>query len=326
MFVPLGRMWVRSLSDHDDDQTTGLYLRKDRLTQYGLEQEPPIPEIDETALQDVRFVWTLRRRTEHPCSMAMVVDGDASGEFTGDVAYYNYRNPDEGVYEGSAAGTWADEGAQEMVEGLVEWAAGIGDMMDEMGLELPDGSELPTTEGLEQAKKKVGDKEVGWAEQLWGWDGENRGNDTFGLALADVELGNTALPDGTPRPPVEGFLRGAAKLASAASLGVSGRAVARKEVPATEEGQPEMEALLIEPSRVTAIAGVVDDNLEGIKYLWEPGRPGSATVVVVREIGSGVIRGIVAAELFPERTWAGGPQGLRVVATFRAMPTSLACQ
>jgi len=306
--VPVGRYWSEWLQDpggeeksfgilYDGEQLRELLSHGDAAKEY-LDDGEILALV--RAWAEIRFVWTLRRRGDHPCSMTMSVSGDASGELSGDVAYYNVF--EQGVYEGGAAGTWADPGMQEMLGGMLEWAAGEAAAMEERG--------FPATEGATPEAARA------YAEEMREWGGLTGGTDTFGLTLVDVKLDSRA-PEHT-----ESLGGAMATLASTAHVTVSGRF---GETIRPQSGKGKALAWPIEISRVTAAAGVVDGNLDVVGYVWEPGKPGSASVVVAKQPDSPEIQGMVVAELFPDKPRPGA-EGIRVVATFTAQQGAVSCQ
>lgn len=305
--LPVGRYYSEWLQDpHDYGLRFRIRFDREQLLELlslgdggGLED----PEVQETllrAMAEIHFVWTLRRRSEHPCSMTMAVSGDASGEHSGDIAFYNVF--EKGVASGNAAGTWADPVMQDMLEGMLEWSAGEATAMEERGF---PAEELATPEAAQA-----------YAEAMREWGGLTRGTDTFGLTLVDVKLDSRA-PEHT-----ESLGDAMAQLASTAHVTVSGRFGETIEPPNAES---KALAWPIEISRVTASAGVVDGNLDVVGYVWEPGKQGFASVVVAKRPDSSEIQGMVVAELFPDAPRPGA-EGIRVVATFTAQQFAVSCQ
>jgi hypothetical protein len=230
------------------------------------------------------------------CSVLAEVSGDARGSFPGKVAYYNAFEGGEGVESGMAAGTGVDAGMHDQLQGLAGMMKGFADMAESIGLEVD-----------EDVKRKLqgqggGDSQA--VRELKAWEQELRhsGSDTFGITLQSHpdDGGLTALLGG-------GF-----------NMGISGR-------HSMPQGPGLAGAIDLQPSMVYATAGLIDGDLEGVKFVWEPGEPGHANVTLTMPDGGPVLHGTVDAELHAEHTYDTGRPKINVRATFVALEGFQSC-
>ena len=231
------------------------------------------------------LVVSLRRVTDY-CSMWAHVSGDVNRTAFGDVAYYNVF--EEGVREGMASGTALDPGANEALEGLLGFAEFIQNELD-----------LPVEDASGEEKSGTDDSE----------DWDISGTDTFGLSLAEVDM------EGDPQA-TGGIMGAIGVLGESFSLGASG--VSSKVDDTTGSYDVTISSIRVAP-------GVLDANVSGVKFLYEPGLPGKASLDIKDE-GGGVISGKLDAVLYTEKPYNNGRKlRIRVLAKFVALEGAYSC-
>ena len=236
------------------------------------------------------------------CSFWADVSGDAGGAYQGDVAYFNALEEGQGVEKGMAAGTVADAGMHDQLQGLMGMMGGFAKMAEEMGLEVDEETKRKL-EAIDGQDSQAVEETRAFEQEVL-----HSGSDNFGLTLQ-------AQPGGTSNR-----LGGLAALLGVAgfNLGASGQAY----VP---QGPGLEGALDFQPSMVYATVGLTDADSQGVKFVWEEGKPGYAVLSLQRDTGSPVVRGTLEAELHAEHVYASGRPKIHVTATFVAREGIQSC-
>jgi len=242
---------------------------------------------DYPTFDQAELVVSLRRVTDF-CSMWATVEGDVNRTAFGDVAYYNVF--EEGVREGMASGTAMDPGAHEALQGLLRMAQYWQTELD-----------LPVEDAADEEESSKKDSK----------DWDTSGTDTFGLSLAEVDMDG----DSEANAGIAGAI---SVLGESFSLGASG--VSDKVDLDGEFGFYEVKI-----SSIMVAPGALDANVSGVKFLWKPGLPGSASLHIKDE-GGGVISGYVEAELYTEKPYNNGRKlKIDVSAKFVALEGAYSC-
>jgi hypothetical protein len=242
-------------------------------------------------------------RDVNRCSMYATVSGDVDGLYFGDVAYFNTF--DETVP--MAAGNAMDPGTMALLDQLLSMAGGVpagaGGNPPPADAPPPTQDTPPPTQ--EPPPDRGGIPPATWGEMLQQWAAEDAGDAStpqsgkFGLTLSNV-----LLPSGGPFGGNAVF-----------SLGAVG--------PGMEAADAADGFISVPLSRIDLLPGF--DAMEGVKFIWEAGKPGSASLTVV-PAGENAMIGTLRADLVSERQY--GTEGyleIRLEARFVALRGSLAC-
>ena len=235
------------------------------------------------------------------CSFTADVAGDASGRHNGDVAYYNALEEGQGVEKGMAAGTVADDGMHDQLQGLMGMMGGFAKMAEQMGLELDEDAKAKL-EAMEDGKSQAVRETEAFEQEVL-----HSGTDNFGLTLQAQPGGTTSRLGGL-----------ASLLGAGFNLGASGR----YHMP---QGPGLVGVVDFQPSMVYATAGVTDANYEGVKFIWEEGEPGYAELTVEKSTGAPVVHGTLKAELHTRNKYDGKRLKIVVMASFIASEGFKSC-
>ncbi|KAA3622773.1 MAG: hypothetical protein DWQ08_12360 [Proteobacteria bacterium] len=237
------------------------------------------------------------------CSLWASVTGDTGGTFQGDVAYYNALGAGEGVVKGMAAGTGVDSGMHDQLQGLMGMMGGFAKMAEQIGLEV-DPEVKAKLEAVDGGESQAVEETKAFEQELL-----HSGSDNFGLTLQ-------ALPGGGNSNGLGGL---------AALMGVAGFNLGASGVYILPQGPGLVGSIDFTPSMVYATVGMTDGNFEGVKFVWEPGKPGYAVVTLEKPTAAPMIHGAVEAELHAEHVYDSGRPKIHVNATFVAREGIQSC-
>lgn len=238
---------------------------------------------------------TLKVTLFEGCSFLAEVSGDISGNFPGEVAYYNAFEDGQGVETGLAAGTGVDPGMHDQLQGLMGMAGNFAEMAERMGYQLDEDVKRKLQGGNGEESQAVQEAKA-WEQELL-----HSGSDTFGVTLQSAPRGGMA-----------------ALLSFGFNMGISG-----------EHSMPQGPGLAgmidFQPTMVYAGGPLVDGNSEAVKFVWEPGEPGYANVTLTKPGDLPVVYGAVNAELHAEHRYDGRRPKINVRATFAALQGFESC-
>ncbi|MAT93210.1 MAG: hypothetical protein CME59_11480 [Halioglobus sp.] len=150
------------------------------------------------------YVTATLERVGDECAMSATVSGDVDGHFFGTTAFFNARRT--AVAQGAMAGTMADEGMHQELQGLFGMIGGLAASLEQQGIDTgmsaedkarfgldEDGNPLPQYQG-ENAAPTPAQLELaqGLEETLRPPPGEE--GDNFGLSLSDYKVDAGPLP------------------------------------------------------------------------------------------------------------------------------------
>ena len=315
--LPVGTFYRELLVSPDPvGRNVEVVLNMDRHTELMDENVLKSNDLD-FLYKETNVVWTFRRLAPRPCSMEVRVTGDVTGTHAGDFAYFNVFK--QGVAAGLAAGTALDESAHEALQGLTDFAQWATDFLEDDD-EGEEGDGVESQEGVLDPEPSTAPqqnlKDV-WAQE-WGLSG----TDTFGLSMVGVffDGGGPAPAIGTPAevPTALGVVSAMETLGSTFSLGATGRVVFNPQGDVGKLFEVDLSSLMVLP-------GAMDANFGGGKFLWTPGRPGSARLGF-HVAAPGVIVGVIDANVYSEREYQDGYKQIRLEGTFQALEGAVSCQ
>ncbi|MDZ7842628.1 MAG: hypothetical protein U5R46_17655 [Gammaproteobacteria bacterium] len=229
------------------------------------------------------------------CNFLAEVSGDISGNFPGQVAYYNAFEDGQGVETGLAMGTGVDPGMHDQLQGLMGMAGNLAEMAERMGYQLDEDTKRKLQSAADQETQAVEEAKE-WEQELL-----HSGTDTFGVTLQSAPHGGMA-----------------ALLGAGFNMGISGE----HSIP---QGPGLAGAIDLQPSMVYAHGPLVDGNSEAVKFVWEPGEPGYVNATLTKPGELPIVYGVVNAELHAERSYDGRRPKINVKATFAALQGFESC-